>query len=301
MNPTAVNQSPPDKCDLTEHGAANTSCDETSGGRLVTEVEHQSIEEFFNTFKPSAVARATSVSLEGSSRDGDAVGDDDPYLESILDRIKEQLMLKSATKEEVAVRRQQWRELAIKLQGVKHWEGFSQVFMVSSATGEGIDNLRNYLLERAKPGKQWLLSPALITDQEPSELIRMCVWAHCLDLLPQEVPYGLVITVDECERVRLASEGDDRIYVHARIRCPNERSIKNVIGPGGSTIRSIASAAKQELSSMFQAPTVVKLTAEAVRPSQKSMRRMRAAKDFAEVFPNFGVETRSPGLEVAEA
>ena len=84
--------------------------------------------------------------------------------------------------------------------------------------------LQNYLLQRAKPGRQWLLSPALVTDVEPTEVIRMCVWAHCLEQLPQEVPYGIVVHVDECEHVCLAG-GEDRVYVHVRLRCPNERSI----------------------------------------------------------------------------
>lgn len=84
--------------------------------------------------------------------------------------------------------------------------------------------LQDYLLRRAKPNRQWLLSPALVTDIEPTEVIRMCVWAHCLDQLPQEIPYGIVVAVDECEHVRQA-EGDDRVYVHARLRCPNERTI----------------------------------------------------------------------------
>ena len=79
-------------------------------------------------------------------------------------------------------------------------------------------------MERAIPGRNWLLSPALVTDVEPSELIRMCVWAHCLDQLPQEIPYGITVAVDECEPVNKA-DGDDRVYVHCRLRCPNERSI----------------------------------------------------------------------------
>lgn len=52
----------------------------------------------------------------------------------------------------------------------------------------------------------------------------MCVWAHCLDKLPQEIPYGLLVTVDECEHVKI-NQGDDRVYVHVRLRCPNERAI----------------------------------------------------------------------------
>lgn len=67
---------------------------------------------------------------------------DEAQFEALLESVHTQMMLKSATKEEVALRRQKWRQLGVQLQGVKHWEGFSQVFMVSSATGEGINALR---------------------------------------------------------------------------------------------------------------------------------------------------------------
>ncbi|VUZ44824.1 unnamed protein product [Hymenolepis diminuta] len=261
---------------------------EIPADRCVTEVEHQSIKNFFKTFKPlkDATAITESSLAANQSLNFPSIQEiEDERLEAMLEQIKAQMMLKSATKEEVALRRQQWRELGVKLQGVKHWEGFNQVFMVSAATGEGIDNLRKYLLSRAKPG-QWLLSPALITDVEPTEIIRMCVWAHCLDKLPQEIPYGLLVTVDECEHVNM-NQGDERVYVHVRLRCPNERAIKNVIGPQGKQVREIAGAVKDELGTLFQTTTVVKLTVEAAKPSRGSIKRLRAAKDFAEVYPNF--------------
>nr|CDS30303.1 GTP binding protein era [Hymenolepis microstoma] len=275
---------------------------ETPAERCATEIDHQSIADFFATFKPSKDASSaigTSLATDQSSNIPSIQEIENERLEAMLERVKDQLMLKSATKEEVALRRQQWKELGVKLQGVKHWEGFNQVFMVSSATGEGIDNLRKYLLSRAKPG-QWLLSPALITDVEPTEIIRMCVWAHCLDKLPQEIPYGVLVTVDECEHVKI-DQGDDRVYVHVRLRCPNERSIKNVIGPQGKHIREIAAAVKIELGTLFQTTTVVKLTAEAIKPNRGSIKRLRAAKDFSEVYPNFdNCNQPQPGIETVE-
>ncbi|KAL5107472.1 GTPase Era mitochondrial [Taenia crassiceps] len=273
--------------------AKTSICNATAASteRCVTDVERQNIEDFFAHFKHSQDALSVeehALITSHTSNNKKLVGfaNEEERLERMLEHVRMQMMLNSASKEEVALRRQKWRELGIRLQGVKHWDGFSQVFMVSAATGEGIDKLRKYLLERAKPDRQWILSPSLVTDMEPSELIRMSVWAHCLDQLPKEIPYGLVVTVDECEHVRHA-EGDDRVYVHVRLRCPNERIIKYVVGAEGKRIRAIANAVKQELSSLFQAPTVVKLAAEVVRPTRGSMRRMRAARDFAEVFPNF--------------
>lgn len=66
----------------------------------------------------------------------------DPYLDSLLDTLKQQLLLHSASPEEVAARRRRWLEVSVAVQGVTSWPGFSSVFMVSSANGDGIDRLR---------------------------------------------------------------------------------------------------------------------------------------------------------------
>ncbi|BHF65278.1 Era Like 12S Mitochondrial RRNA Chaperone 1 [Sparganum proliferum] len=251
--------------------------------RQVTDVERQSIEEYFMEYSPKPPA-PVPASKENTTA---VAATEDTYLDSIVEQLKQQLLLHSASKEEVELRKRRWRQLAVELQGVEHWEGFSEVFMVSSVTGEGIDKLRDYLLGRAKPGRSWVLSPALLTDQEPTELVKMCVRAHCLEKLPQEVPYALTFIVDDCERARLEGEGDDRMYVHARILCRNERQLKKVIGVGGSTIRLLAGDVKQDLMDMFQAPTTVKLTAEMAGPSRGVLRRLRRTNDASKVFPDF--------------
>ena len=58
---------------------------------------------------------------------------------------------------------------------------------------------------------------------------------------------------------------------------------------------------KRELTNLFRAPTVVKLTAEAMRPTKGSMRRLRAAQDFADVFPNFDSSSNVPRVQGIES
>uniref|UniRef100_A0A0X3PE27 GTPase Era, mitochondrial n=2 Tax=Schistocephalus solidus TaxID=70667 RepID=A0A0X3PE27_SCHSO len=262
--------------------APNSAVVSPKQDRQVTEVELQSIDEFFVEYSVKPPVR--SPEPQGSMT---VPTIEDTYLDSIIEQLKQQLLLQTVSKEEVELRKRRWRQLAVELQGVQHWEGFSEVFMVSSVTGEGIDKLRDYLLGRAKPGRQWILSPALLTDQEPTELVKMCVRAHCLEKLPQEVPYALSFVVDDCERARLEEDGDDRMYVHARILCRNERQLKKVIGVGGSTIRLLAGGVKADLSDMFQAPTTVKLTAEMAGPSRGVLKRLRRTNDASTVFPDF--------------
>ncbi|CAH8469288.1 unnamed protein product [Dicrocoelium dendriticum] len=210
----------------------------------------------------------------------------------MMETLKEQLMLKTVSREEVAARRKRWLEVSLAVKGITSWTGFSEVFMVSSATGDGVDRLRDYLVSKAIPGRNWSLSPLLVTDHEPTELVRMCVWAHCLDKLKQEVPYSIRIVVDECEKALIReAEGDERVFVHARLQCRSERHLRQVLGIGGTTIKEIAGATKLELMTMFRTDVVVKLTAEMLRVHPTAMRQLRRAKDFADVFPEQAVSS----------
>ncbi|CAH8676180.1 unnamed protein product [Schistosoma rodhaini] len=213
----------------------------------------------------------------------DANSDSD-HIDSMLETLKQQLLLQTASPEEVCNRRNRWLEITKSTKGVTKWLGFSEVFMVSSFIGDGIDKLRDFLVSKAIPTRSWILPPTMITDQEPTELIRMCVWTHCLNKLQQEIPYSLHIIVDDCDKIKLDS-GDDRVYVHVRIRCKNERQLLRVLGMKGNTIKEISSAVKLELMTMFRCNTVVKLTAELFKIDSNIKKKLRRTQDFSEVFP----------------
>lgn len=56
--------------------------------------------------------------------------------------------------------------------------------------GDGIDDVKNYLLSQAKPGK-WLYPGNVWTDQNAELVILNTVKAALLNQMPQEVPYKL--------------------------------------------------------------------------------------------------------------
>ena len=50
--------------------------------------------------------------------------------------------------------------------GLVGWPGFEDVFTVSALHGDGIDDLRDYLLQRAKPSHgKWKYNQDLLTDK----------------------------------------------------------------------------------------------------------------------------------------
>ncbi|CAH8622554.1 unnamed protein product [Heterobilharzia americana] len=275
--------------------------DEFMKDRFLTEVEKENINEFFSDYKPFEGNELISLDSQQLADEkhqllpttselelNEILGtENDPnYIDSMLETLKQQLLLQVASPEEVANRRQRWLEITKATKGITKWSGFSEVFMVSSFLGDGIDKLRDFLISKAIPNRSWILPPSMVTDQEPDELIRMCVWSQCLNKLKQEIPYSLHIIVDECDKIKLDNE-EDRVYVHVRIRCQNERQLLSVIGMKGDTIKEISSAVKLELMTMFRCNTVVKLTAELSRIDSQTKKKLKQAKDFSEVFPGY--------------
>lgn len=70
------------------------------------------------------------------------------------------------------------------------WPLFDRLFMVSGLTGDGVDDLREYLNERAEFGR-WRFPPSVITDQQPEEMVMDIVRAKLMDRLKYHIPYTL--------------------------------------------------------------------------------------------------------------
>lgn len=76
--------------------------------------------------------------------------------------------------------------------------------MVSGLFGDGISDIKNYLLDRAKVAP-WMYPETDWTDQSSQELIVKTVQATLLDFLPQEIPYKLKT---EMEFMDITDEGN---------------------------------------------------------------------------------------------
>lgn len=78
---------------------------------------------------------------------------------------------------------------------VKGWRKFSEIFMISALTGDGVQEMKNYFLNIAKSGK-WLYPAEQWSDHTPEDIITRTVQATLLDFLPQEIPYKLVTKLE---------------------------------------------------------------------------------------------------------
>lgn len=116
-------------------------------------------------------------------------------------------------------------------------DAWEDVIPTTATTGEGIEELREGILERLPPG------PAYYPDDEiatapvrffVAEMIREV----CFEELGEELPYSLAVGIEEYR------EGSEPLYISATIYVERDSQKGMVIGKGGRMVRRIGTRAR---------------------------------------------------------
>ncbi|KAH0560480.1 hypothetical protein KQX54_005121 [Cotesia glomerata] len=135
----------------------------------------------------------------------------------------------------------------------KNWPNFSDIFMVSALTSDGIDDLRSYLLDSAK-SRDWDYESKKISSDSPESIIEQTVRAKFMDALPNELPYVITVQLEHYSVLK-----DDSISTVVAVLTPSDRISNLVMGKGGCRVRDVAKAVEQELSQVFSTTVRLKL------------------------------------------
>jgi GTPase len=123
---------------------------------------------------------------------------------------------------------------------------FDRVFMISSLTGDGVDDLAAHLGELAPEG------PHLFPDDQVSdvplrllaaELVREQVFRQ----LHEELPYAITVETDRWEE-----RDDGSVKIDAAIHVARESHKPIVLGKGGAQVKRIGEAARRELEELLE-------------------------------------------------
>ncbi|XP_063222122.1 GTPase Era, mitochondrial isoform X2 [Bacillus rossius redtenbacheri] len=147
-------------------------------------------------------------------------------------------------------------ELLVVAQEERGWPSFREVFLVSALDGSGMDSIKAYLLERARPGA-WVFPADRVTDQRPEQMVETTVRARLLDHLPQELPYVMRTTL-----TYLQVNEHGHLVAVVVVECPSPRLEKIVLGKKGERVRTIAREAELDLFSAFKQPVFLKLVVQ---------------------------------------
>ena len=125
---------------------------------------------------------------------------------------------------------------------------FDDTFMISAATGDGLDALRARLAKRLSPGP-WLYPEDQITDAPIRSLAAEITREKMFERLHDELPYQTTVETDSWKQL---PDGSARI--EQTIYVSRESHKKIVIGEGGRTIKSIGAAARKDIAEANDGP-----------------------------------------------
>ena len=118
---------------------------------------------------------------------------------------------------------------------------FSDTFMISALTGDGVGDLRAHLA-RAVPEGPFLYPADQLSDINDRLMAAEITREKLFLQLHQELPYALTV---ETERWQELDDGSMRIEQLVYVRRDSQKAI--VIGKGGQMLRAVGQAAREEL------------------------------------------------------
>lgn len=149
---------------------------------------------------------------------------------------------------------------------------FAEYIPISSVTGEGLNLVRDAILQRLPKGPQYF-PPDYITDQPERFLAAELIRERILEETHREVPHSVAVLIEKWEETPRITRISATIYVER----PGQKAI--VIGSQGSMLKKVGTLARQEMESMFSRKIFLELFVK-VRPGWRESQEFLKAIDW---------------------
>ena len=123
---------------------------------------------------------------------------------------------------------------------------FTDIFMISAETGDGLDDLLQALAQRMPEGPHHFPDDQ-VTDAPMRSLAAEITREQLFRQLQQELPYALTVETDSWEEF---NDGSAKIQQTIFVARDSQKAI--VVGKGGSRIKEVREAAQRELEAIAE-------------------------------------------------
>jgi GTP-binding protein Era len=134
------------------------------------------------------------------------------------------------------------------LAGIHGWP----VSKFSAVTQQGLDILQQRLIERLEAGPYYY-PPELVTDQPERFIVGELIREQVLLLTHEEIPYSVAIAIDRMDQETTIT----RILATIHVERPSQKGI--LIGKGGSMLKAIGTAARQQMQKLIAGKVYLEL------------------------------------------
>lgn len=122
---------------------------------------------------------------------------------------------------------------------------FSDVLYTAALSGEGVEELRQFLTSKARPGP-WLYPEDQAADLPERMLAAEITREKLFQRLHQEVPYSVFVETESWKESR------QTVTIHQAVYVEKESQKAIVLGKGGSMIRAIGEQSRRDLEAMLE-------------------------------------------------
>src|SRR5262249_5650482 len=123
---------------------------------------------------------------------------------------------------------------------------FTDIFMISAETGDGVDDLLAHLASLMPEGPHHFPDDQ-VTDAPVRALAAEITREHLFRQLQQELPYALTVETDSWEEF---DDGSAKLQQTVFVARDSQKAI--VLGKGGARIKSVREAAQKELEHLLE-------------------------------------------------
>jgi len=139
------------------------------------------------------------------------------------------------------------REKLLSLTAELNAEGvFTDIFMISAETGDGLEDLLKTIAQRMPEGPHHFPDDQ-VTDAPMRSLAAEITREQLFRQLQQELPYALTVETDSWEEF---NDGSAKIQQTIFVARDSQKAI--VVGKGGSRVKEVREAAQRELEDVMQ-------------------------------------------------
>ncbi len=146
-------------------------------------------------------------------------------------------------------------EILVCIDAYKDILDFAEIVPVSAKTGESVEHLISIMFDYLQEGPPYYEEDT-VTDQPQRQIVAELVREKALRLLSDEIPHGIVVSVEQMKRRK---GRQDLFDIDATIICERDSHKGIIIGKQGSMLKKIGTHARQDIEELLQAKVNLKL------------------------------------------
>ena len=146
---------------------------------------------------------------------------------------------------------------------------WDEIVPISSVSGENVDILIDLIAQRMPEGPPYF-PQGQVSDQSTEQLVSEIIREKAITLMREEVPHSIAVVVDEI----LPGEKEGVKVVSATLFVERDSQKGIVIGRGGTVLKEIGSAAREELQPVLGAQVFLDLRVKLSKEWQRDPKKL---------------------------